>query len=89
MRRTLVALVLVASACGAGGASGGDGNSVDWKNYASGLRSRLNALAGNCAALQTEFDNAYANDSAQRSRTGDGNADLMRFIQGLLDESGC
>lgn len=89
MRRTLLVLLLAASACGGSSSGGGGGEGVDWKNYSSGLRSRINSLAGDCAALQSEFDNAYANDSAQRSRTGDGNADLMRYIQGLLDQSGC
>lgn len=88
LRRGLIMLVLTASACGSS-TSGGGGEGVDWKNYASGLRSRINSLAGNCSALQQEFDNAYANDSAQRSRTGDGNADLMSYIQNLLDDSGC
>jgi hypothetical protein len=43
---------------------------------------------GDCIGLQAEFDTADANDDAQRDRVGEGNADLMAYIdQGL--ESGC
>ena len=35
---------------------------------------------GDCDGLQDEFDTADANDTAQRNRTGDGNADLMAYI---------
>jgi hypothetical protein len=46
------------------------------------------ALAG-CAALQEEFDNAEANNSATRARTGYSNADLMRYIDAWLERAGC
>jgi len=64
---------------------------VDWDNYSPDVRSRIDRLAsqGDCAGLQEEFDLADANDDAQRSRTGDGNADLMGYIDSKLDESGC
>jgi hypothetical protein len=34
-----------------------------------------------CDGLQTEFDTADGNNTAQRNRTGDGNADLMAYIE--------
>jgi hypothetical protein len=45
--------------------------------------------AGDCVGLQDEFDTADANDDLQRDRTGEGNADLMGYIDDKLDEAGC
>jgi hypothetical protein len=47
------------------------------------------AVAGDCAGLQAEFDVADANDAAQRDRVGDGNADLMQYIDDKLEAAGC
>jgi hypothetical protein len=64
---------------------------VDWENYAAEVRTRIDALgaAGDCAGLQQEFDTAAANDIAQWSRTGSGNADLMQYIDEWLTLAGC
>jgi outer membrane biogenesis lipoprotein LolB len=86
LRRVVVAglAMLLLGACSSGG-------SVDWENYSPDVRTRIDdaAASGDCAALQAEFDNADANDSAQRNRTGDGNADLMGYIDAKLSEAGC
>lgn len=76
-------LVLGLSACSS--------NGVEWKNYAPDLQSRIDALASakDCASLQEQFDNADANDDAQRSRTGSGNADLMGYIDDALKSADC
>jgi hypothetical protein len=64
---------------------------VDWSNYAPEVRDRIGALAasGDCAGLQAEFDAADANDATQRARTGDGNADLMGYIDAKMQNAGC
>jgi hypothetical protein len=65
--------------------------SVDWENYASSVKTRIDSMAavGDCTGLQAEFDLADANDDAQRARTGDGNADLMGYIDEKLAGAGC
>lgn len=64
---------------------------VDWENYSPAVKSRIDRLTSrkNCAKLQSEFDIADGNDDAQRSRTGDGNADLMAYIDEGLRRAGC
>ena len=59
-----------------------DDGGVDWENYAPAVRRRIDGLAKakDCAGLQEQFDLAEANNDAQRERTGDGNADLMGYI---------
>lgn len=64
---------------------------VEWNNYAPDVKDRIDAMAtsGDCLGLQAEFDAAEANDGAQRARTGDGNADLMSYIDGKMQDAGC
>jgi hypothetical protein len=64
---------------------------VDWENYDSSVRIRIDRLAsvGDCKGLQAEFDIAERNNAAQRRRTGDGNDDLMGYIDQKMRESGC
>jgi hypothetical protein len=80
----LATLALMATAC----SSSGD---VDWENYAPDVPNRIDAMAasGDCAGLQAEFDTAEGNDNAQRARTGDGNADLMAYIDAKMQDAGC
>lgn len=64
---------------------------VDWENYAPEVKTRIDGFAGSgdCAALQQEFDIADANDDLQRDRVGDGNADLMDYIDEKMADAGC
>jgi len=64
---------------------------VDWENYAPEVKTRIDSLAasGDCDALQREFDTADANDDLQRDRVGEGNADLMRYIDDKMADVGC
>jgi hypothetical protein len=64
---------------------------VDWENYALELKTRIDSLAasGDCAALQREFDIADATDDLPRDRVGDGNADLMSYIDQKMADAGC
>jgi hypothetical protein len=80
--------LLVVAGCTAGGDSS---SSVDWENYAPSVKSRIDSLASSrdCSGLQHEFDTADANDDIQRDRTGDGNADLMGYIDKKLKDAGC
>jgi hypothetical protein len=65
--------------------------SVDWENYAPEVKARIDALgqAKDCTGLQDEFDTANANDAAQSARVGDGNADLMSYVDEWLRLAGC
>ncbi len=45
--------------------------------------------AKDCRGLQTEFDNADANNVATQTRTGHNNASLMGYIDGKLRDAGC
>lgn len=69
----------------------GGGEEVDWENYDASVKQRIDSLAesGDCALLQQEFDTAEANSDMQRARVGDGNADLMGYIDEQLEEAGC
>jgi hypothetical protein len=83
----IIALVVVP---GCSGDEGG-GSQVDWDNYAPSVQSRIDSLAaqGDCQGLQDEFDVADANDSIQRDRVGDGNADLMGYIDAKMQSARC
>jgi hypothetical protein len=64
---------------------------VPWDNYAPSVRTRIDeAYAGqDCAALQQEFDTAADNNDAQRIRTGEGNDDLLEYLDVALEQAGC
>lgn len=64
---------------------------VPWENYAPSVRTRIDrAYAGqDCAALQQEFDTAADNNDAQRIRTGEGNDDLLEYLDVALEQAGC
>ena len=69
----------------------GPATEVDWENYAPEVKQRIDRMAkkGNCPGLQEEFDVAEANGTAQRNRTGDGNSDLMGYIDEQLRLADC
>lgn len=79
----LLVLGLVAALINASG--------VDWENYSPSVKERIDDMAfeSDCDGLQREFDTAERNDDAQRARTGDGNADLMGYIDSKLEDAGC
>jgi hypothetical protein len=64
---------------------------VKWSKYAPEVRTRIDRLINekDCRALQREFDVASENDDATRSRTGDGNGDLMGYIDDSMRTAGC
>jgi hypothetical protein len=64
---------------------------VDWENHADSVKKRIDKAgkAKDCDALQKEFDTASENDAAQRNRTGDGNADLMSYIDEWMKHLEC
>jgi len=76
---------LVLTGCGGGNAG------VDWSNYDSSVKARIDALeaSADCTGLQDEFDTADANNAVQRERTGTGNNELMSYIDGLMRDAGC
>jgi hypothetical protein len=64
---------------------------VDWENYSPNVKRRVDRMGKreDCDGLQHEFDVAEANDVAQRNRTGDGNADLMGYIDEWMQHAEC
>lgn len=59
--------------------------------YSAAVQTRIDEMAErrDCAGLQAEFDTASRNDTATRSRTGSGTADLMGYIDGKLRAAEC
>ena len=64
---------------------------VNWDNYPPLVKSRTSQLITerDCSSLRKEFDNSYANDANQRNRVGEGNANLMTYIDDALKSSDC
>lgn len=64
---------------------------VDWENSAPSLKERIDFAAKekDCASLQREFDNAEADNVAQRNRVGSGNGDLMDYIAEQMAAADC
>lgn len=64
---------------------------VDWENYSTDVKRLIDedTVAQDCEMLQGAFDVADTADDAQRDRTGDGNADLMGYIDESLELAGC
>lgn len=78
-------LALALTACG------GSGSGVPWGDYDPSVQQRIDTLARakECAALQSEFDLADANNAATMSRTGHNNAKLMAYIDDKMRSAGC
>lgn len=88
----LVAYVLLATRTTApSGGGSGTTTGVQWGDYAPGLQGRIDGLASSkdCASLQTEFNNADANNNATMRRTGHNNAELMGYIDDKMRAAGC
>jgi hypothetical protein len=66
-------------------------SSVNWDNYSPAVKSLIAELidAQDCEGLQTQFDNADANNTAQLNRTGESNAELMSLLDGEMRDIGC
>ena len=64
---------------------------VKWDNYAPVVKQRIADLidAEDCQNLQAEFDNADRNNTAQRNRTGESNAELMALLDSQMKKIGC
>jgi len=64
---------------------------VDWENYSPTVKIRIDELIASkdCVGLQAQFEITAGNDVAQRNRVGDGNADLMGYIDAGMRSSGC
>ena len=93
MRRTILFVPLLAAVTLISGCGGGPTSSsvVPWEDYAPTLKSDLDQLATdiNCAELQSQFDVADLNNQATMDRTGHNNADLMGYIDSLMQNAGC
>lgn len=64
---------------------------VDWETYSPTAQAGIDQLsaARDCAGLQEEFATADDNSVVQQELVGDGNTDLMTYIDGKLAEAGC
>ena len=64
---------------------------VKWSKYAPEVRTRVERLISDkdCRALQREFDIAHDNSDATRNRTGEGNEDLMDYLDSAMRSAGC
>ena len=91
MKRTLALTCALVIALAAGCDQSTSAPAVDWENYSPTVKTRIDAwgTASDCVALQAEFDISVQNDTAQRNRTGNGNADLMAYIDAALKRGGC
>ena len=68
-----------------------DESGVEWSNYSPSVKTRIMSFiqSGDCVNLQSEFDIADQNDTAQRNRVGVGNADLMDYLDKEMQKLGC
>jgi hypothetical protein len=66
-------------------------SNVKWENYAPAVKQRIADLidAEDCQNLQIEFNNADQNNTAQRNRTGESNAELMSLLDDQMKKIGC
>ena len=89
---TLLAAAALALTAGCGGANDDPFSvDVDWHNYASDVRDRIDndRRAADCAGLSAAHQRAADNNTAQRNRVGDGNRDLMEYIDASMRAAGC
>jgi hypothetical protein len=66
-------------------------SNIKWENYAPAVKQRIADLidADDCQGLQTEFNTADQNNTAQRNRTGESNANLMSLLDDQMKKIGC
>jgi hypothetical protein len=59
--------------------------------YSTRVKERIDLMdsIGDCLDLQREFDIAFENDSITRARHGTGSEDLLQYIDGALNTTGC
>ena len=64
---------------------------VNWNNYSPKVKQKIDNLTAikNCQGLQSQFDTAEMNSTAQRNRTGESNSLLMGYIDDKMREAGC
>ena len=58
-----------------------------WKNYDPDLKQRIDK--SDCNKLQVEFNTAQSNSDRQRARTGEGNLNLIEYIDQRMQQKGC
>ena len=91
--KLLGALVLLVamSACSSTERPTGDAITVPWDRYSPQVRDRIGTEVdkGDCKAMEDEFDAADANDERQRAKYGEGNADLLDYLDAAMADAGC
>ena len=64
---------------------------VNWSNYDKNVKDRIIVMANNkdCQGLQNEFNLAEQNSDSQRNRVGEGNLNLMNYIDFKMKKCNC
>ncbi len=65
--------------------------SVNWNNYDKNVKDRIIVMANksDCQGLQNEFNLAEQNSDSQRNRVGEGNLNLMNYIDFKMKKCNC
>jgi outer membrane murein-binding lipoprotein Lpp len=64
---------------------------VPWEQYAPEFREDVESAveSGDCAAMNEQFWRASDGSDAHRARFGEGNGDLMSYINDAMSDAGC
>ncbi len=87
--RWIAVVALAATLFACSGESGVE--DVPWTQYAPQVRERLEAAveSGDCQRLGEEFIAADEGSDAHRAKYGEGNGDLMAYIDDSMEMAGC
>lgn len=82
-----LALAVALVAC----SSGADDSDVPWHQYAPEVRDRVEQAidAEDCDAMSDEFWSASDGTDAHRAKWGEGNGELMSYIDDAMEDAGC
>lgn len=71
--------------------SGTDASDVPWEQYAPQVRDRVEQAidAEDCDAMSDEFWSASDGTDAHRAKWGEGNGELMAYIDEAMDAASC
>ncbi len=77
--------------CNSSNSSTGDEPAVNWVNYDKTVKERIDLMTNklDCTGLQNEFNLAEQNSDNQRARVGEGNLNLMNYIDFKMKKCNC
>ena len=92
-RRTLTGAcaALTICACSTDGGRANDIVTVQWRDYAPSLQTKIDAMAKakDCEGLQAEFNDIGATNLAMRTKFGHGNVEILVYIDKREREANC